>query len=87
MTWTDLTSPTWEAASAPASVAALTAPTSPVTLTATQPAADLLAAGDGHVRGLDHGIGRRIGGDIADRFDHSYSLGHSILRSDGWFSG
>src|ERR1700733_11041090 len=37
MTWTAVTSPTCEAASAPASVAALTAPTSPRTTTDTNP--------------------------------------------------
>src|SRR5215208_483759 len=38
MTWTDTSSPTRRAAAAPASVAALTAPTSPRTITVTYPA-------------------------------------------------
>src|SRR5215211_6198129 len=38
ITWTDMTCPTWLAASDPASVAALTAPTSPWTSTDTSPA-------------------------------------------------
>src|SRR5688500_9558494 len=38
MTWTDMSSPTRRAAAAPASVAALTAPTSPRTSTVTYPA-------------------------------------------------
>jgi hypothetical protein len=37
MTWTDTRSPTVDAVSDPASVAALTAPTSPRTTTATRP--------------------------------------------------
>ena len=37
MTWTETSSPTVDAVSAPASVAALTAPTSPVMVTETRP--------------------------------------------------
>ena len=37
MTWTEISSPTFSAAAAPASVAAFTAPTSPRTITVTRP--------------------------------------------------
>ena len=37
MTWTEISSPTFSAAAAPASVAAFTAPTSPRTMTVTRP--------------------------------------------------
>jgi hypothetical protein len=53
----DDTSPTVRAACAPASVAALTAATSPMTTARDEGVADLLhGAGQRDIRGLEHGI-------------------------------
>jgi hypothetical protein len=45
-----------------------------------QAIAHFLAADDGHVGSLDHGIGCRHRGDIALGLDHSDCIAHCILR-------
>jgi hypothetical protein len=79
MTWTLTSSPTRRAAAAPASVAALTAPTSPRTADHDQSGADEFLARQNHVCGFDHGIGGFNRTDQTLRSNQTEGL-HQILQ-------
>ena len=72
-----------EAVSAPASVAALTAPTSPWHTTATSPSPTCSRDTMVDVRGLHHRVGGGERGDVALRLDHSERLAHGALLRGG----
>jgi hypothetical protein len=83
MTCTLTTSPLMAlTACAPASVAALTAATSPTTDRGDEGVADLgHRADEFHIRGLEHGVGRLDEGDESARFNHSNCLlSHNFLK-------
>ena len=71
MTCTLTTSPMRPAAAAPASVAAFTAATSPVTNAVTKPLPTLSQPRNCDVRGLHHRVGRFDQGDEALGLDHA----------------
>ena len=86
MTWTETSSPTFWAAAPPASVAALTAPTSPRTKMETSPPPGVLLAHHLHVGRLDHGVGGLDRPDQSPGFNHSQRLfSHLILPPDIYF--
>ena len=86
MTWALTSSPTLPAASAPASTAARTLPTSPFTRVVTYAAADLHSAGKLHVGRLEHGVGRLDHADQALGLDQpqGIAVAGTAVAADRW---
>ena len=78
MTWTETSVPTWPATSAPASVAAFTAPTSPLMMTATSPSPTCSRPMMRDVGGLHHGVRRGERRHIALGLDHSDCIARHV---------
>ena len=81
ITCTETSSPTRRAAAAPASVAALTAPTSPRTMHGHVAGADVLLADEDDVGRLDHGVRGLDGADEALGLDHSQRVHGAMVAA------